>query len=186
MGIDSNHWLLQARRLPSPNCDERPNPGELSLIVLHGISLPPGEFGTGLIDLLFTNKLQTAPNGPLSDLAGLRVSSHLLIDREGGCTQYVPFNKRAWHAGRSIWGGRPNCNDYAIGLELEGSDALPYAEAQYRRLIPLLRELSAAYPGLSPDGIVGHCEVAPGRKTDPGQSFDWKRLLLGLIQGTSD
>ena len=180
MEVDSDHWLTGVRHLPSPNCDARPDPHGLSLIVLHGISLPPGEFGGGLIDLLFTNQLRPDPNGPLADLAGLKVSSHVLIDRRGRCTQYVPFDGRAWHAGRSSWCGRPRCNDYAIGVELEGTDDRPYAEAQYQSLIPLLRTLLATYPGLSPEAIVGHQEVAPGRKTDPGPAFDWRRVLLAL------
>ena len=180
MEIDAQHWLAEARRLPSPNCDARPHRREISLIVLHGISLPPGEFGGGLIDQLFTNQLRPDPDGPLADLTGVRVSSHLLIDRRGRCTQYVPFDQRAWHAGQSSWCGRPNCNDYAIGVELEGTDHRPYAEAQYRKLIPLLRTLLAAYPGLSPEAVVGHQEVAPGRKTDPGPAFDWRRVLLAL------
>ena len=180
MRIDSDHWLTETRRLASPNCDARPRPGELSLIVLHGISLPPGEFGSDLIDRLFTNQLRPDPDGSLADLAELRVSSHILIDRQGRCTQYVPFDQRAWHAGRSLWCGRPNCNDYAIGVELEGVDDRPYAEAQYRQLIPLLRTLLATYPGLSPEAVVGHQEVAPGRKTDPGPAFDWRRVLLAL------
>ena len=180
MEVDSDHWLTGVRRLPSPNCDARPDPHGLSLIVLHGISLPPGEFGGGLIDLLFTNQLRPDPNGPLADLAGLKVSSHVLIDRRGRRTQYVPFDSRAWHAGRSSWCGRPRCNDYAIGVELEGTDDRPYAEAQYQSLIPLLRTLLAAYPGLSPEAIVGHQEVAPRRKTDPGPAFDWRRVLLAL------
>lgn len=180
MEVDSDHWLTGVRRLPSPNCDARPDPHGVSLIVLHGISLPPGEFGGGLIDLLFTNRLRPDPNGPLADLDGLRVSSHVLIDRRGRCTQYVPFDGRAWHAGRSSWCGRPQCNDYAIGVELEGTDDRPYTEAQYQSLIPLLRTLLATYPALSPEAIVGHQEVAPGRKTDPGPAFDWRRVLLAL------
>ncbi len=180
--IDSEHWLSEAKRLPSPNCNDRPDRQDISLIVLHGISLPPGEFGGGLIDRLFTNQLRPDPAGPLADLAGLRVSSHILIDRQGLCTQYAPFDKRTWHAGQSIWRGRPNCNDYAIGLELEGVDTLPYADAQYKKLIPLVQTLLAHYPRLSPEAIVGHLEVAPGRKTDPGPAFDWRRLLLALAQ----
>ena len=181
MSIASDHWLAGVRRVASPNCDDRPDPEDISLIVLHGISLPPGEFGGGLVERLFTNQLQVDPAGPMADLTGLRVSSHLLIDRDGLCTQFVPFHRRAWHAGRSAWQGRPGCNDYAIGIELEGTDALPYTEAQYRRLIPIVKTLLATYAGLSPEAIVGHLEVAPGRKTDPGPRFDWQRLLLEVI-----
>ena len=181
MSIASDHWLTGARRLVSPNCDDRPDPKEISLIILHGISLPPGEYGGGLVERLFTNQLQVDPAGPMADLAGLRVSSHLLIDRAGLCTQFVPFHKRAWHAGRSAWRGRPSCNDYAIGIELEGTDAEPYAAAQYQRLTAVVKDLLARYSGLSPEAIVGHLEVAPGRKTDPGPHFDWPRLLLAVI-----
>ena len=181
MSIASDHWLTGARRLVSPNCDDRPDPEDISLIILHGISLPPGEYGGGLVERLFTNQLQVDPAGPMADLAGLRVSSHLLIDRAGLCTQFVPFHKRAWHAGRSAWRGRPSCNDYAIGIELEGTDTEPYAQAQYQRLIAVVNDLLARYAGLSPEAIVGHLEVAPGRKTDPGPHFDWPRLLLAVI-----
>ena len=181
MSIASDHWLTGVRRVASPNCDDRPDPEDISLIVLHGISLLPGEFGGGLVERLFTNQLQVDPDGPMADLAGLRVSSHLLLDRDGLCTQFVPFHRRAWHAGRSAWQGRPGCNDYAIGIELEGTDALPYTEAQYRRLIPIVQTLLATYSGLSPEAIVGHLEVAPERKTDPGPRFDWRRLLLAVI-----
>ncbi len=181
MSIASDHWLTGARRLVSPNCDDRPDPEDISLIILHGISLPPGEYGGGLVERLFTNQLQVDPAGSMADLAGLRVSSHLLIDRAGLCTQFVPFHKRAWHAGRSAWRGRPSCNNYAIGIELEGTDAEPYAQAQYQRLTAVVKDLLARYSGLSPEAIVGHLEVAPGRKTDPGPHFDWPRLLLAVI-----
>ena len=181
MSITSDHWLTGARRIESPNCDHRPDPEDISLIVLHGISLPPGEFGGELVEQLFTNQLRADPAGAMADLEGVRVSSHLLIDRQGLCTQFIPFNKRAWHAGRSVWRGRPGCNDYAIGIELEGTDAQPCTEAQYRWLIPVVKRLLANYPGLSPEAIAGHLEVAPGRKTDPGPRFDWRRLLLALI-----
>ena len=181
MSIASDHWLNGVRRVASPNCDDRPDPEDVSLIILHGISLPPGEFGGGLVEQLFTNRLAVDPAGPMADLEGLRVSSHLLIDRQGLCTQFVPFDQRAWHAGRSAWGGRPGCNDYAIGIELEGTDEQPYAQAQYRRLIPIVRDLLARYPALSPEAIVGHLEVAPERKTDPGPRFDWRQLLMALI-----
>ena len=180
MSIASDHWLSSGRHLASPNCDDRPDPDDISLIILHGISLPPGEFGGELVEQLFTNRLHVDPAGPMADLDGLRVSSHLVIDREGLCTQFVPFHRRAWHAGRSAWRGRPGCNDYAIGIELEGTDALPYAEAQYQRLIPIVNTLLATYSRLSPEAVVGHQEVAPGRKTDPGARFDWRRLLLAV------
>ena len=179
MQIDAQHWLEGVRRVPSPHRDERPEGQEPGLIVLHGISLPAGEFGTGLIDRLFAGSLPAAAADALG-LVGVRVSSHVLIDRAGACTQYVPFDKRAWHAGVSCWAGRPGCNDYAIGIELEGTDTRPYTDEQYRTLVTLAGALLDAYPRLSPDSIVGHNEVAPGRKTDPGRSFDWRRVLICL------
>ena len=181
MHVDADHWLAGARRRPSPHQDERPNPQDISLIVVHGISLPPGRFGGEWIDQLFTGQLPARTAASLG-LAGLRVSSHLLIDRRGRCAQYVPFHRRAWHAGQSCWQGRPNCNDYAIGIELEGTDERPYTQAQYRTLARLTRALLDAYPGLAPDAIVGHLEVAPGRKTDPGAAFDWQRYLLEVLR----
>ena len=177
--IDSRHWLKRVRRTASPHHDERPHGQAPSLIVLHGISLPPGRFGTGLIDRFFAGRLPADVADTL-ELTGVRVSSHLLIDRKGTPTQYVPFDRRAWHAGVSSWAGRPNCNDYAIGIELEGTDSRAYTRAQYGALVRLTRLLLETYPRLSPEAIVGHNEVAPGRKTDPGPSFDWHRYLTAL------
>lgn len=179
MRIDTGHWLEGARRLPTDHCNARPGGQQPSLIVLHGISLPPGQFGGSLIDELFTGRLPAATAAELR-LTGVRVSSHVLIDRSGAITQYVPFDKRAWHAGVSAWQGRSNCNDFAIGIELEGTDAGPYANAQYGTLTELLQALMQRYPRLAPDALVGHLEVAPGRKTDPGPGFDWQRVLLAL------
>ena len=184
MRIDSQHWLAGVRRVPSPYWNERPAGCEVNLIVLHGISLPPGKFGTGRIDQLFAGELPCEVARQL-DLTGVRVSSHVLLDREGGCTQYVAFDKRAWHAGQSSWQGRSNCNDYAIGIELEGTDSQPYRDTQYDALARLVSALLDTYPGLSPDAVVGHNEVAPGRKTDPGAGFDWKRLLSVLYYSTA-
>ncbi len=169
--------------MPSPNCNARPDPAEISQVVIHGISLPPGEFGTGDVVALFTNTLDVARDQRLADLAGVRVSAHLFIDRRGRTIQFVPFNERAWHAGLSEWGSRVGCNDFAIGIELEGEDHRPYTQAQYARLSKVLRALLAAYPRLSRAAIVGHLEVAPGRKTDPGPLFEWSRLLSELIMG---
>lgn len=177
--IDSRHWLKGVRRVPSPHHDDRPDGQEPALIVVHGISLPPGRFGTGLVDQFFAGRLPAEVADTL-ELTGVRVSSHLLIDRKGTPTQYVPFDRRAWHAGVSSWEGRPNCNDYAIGIELEGTDSRPYTGAQYRALVRVTGILLTAYPRLSPEAIVGHNEVAPGRKTDPGPSFDWHRYLTEL------
>lgn len=149
----------------------------MSLIVLHGISLPPGEFGGDAIAALFQNRLDCTADPRLASLEGVRVSAHLVIDRAGAVTQFVPFQRRAWHAGASSHGGREGCNDYAIGIELEGTDDTPYEDAQYDALNVILAALLAAYPRIDGQAIVGHSEVAPGRKTDPGTAFDWPRAL---------
>ena len=178
--VTAAHWLAGAVRLASPNVDDRPDPTDIALVVLHGISLPPGEFGTGFVEALFTNTLDVGSRPALADLAGVRVSSHLLIARTGQITQFAPFQRRAWHAGVSSYAGRTACNDWAIGIELEGTDHAPYAEAQYEQLRGVLAALFRAYPRLSLCGVVGHCEIAPGRKTDPGPAFDWPRLLRSM------
>ncbi len=166
----------------SPNCNVRPQPAAVEQVLIHGISLPPGEFGSGDVERLFTNRLDVAKDPRLADLAGVQVSSHLFIDRRGRTTQFVPFNERAWHAGVSRWRGREGCNDFAIGIELEGEDHRPYTRAQYARLGKVLTALLDKYPRLSRAAIVGHLEVAPGRKTDPGPVFDWAGVLAGLFQ----
>jgi N-acetyl-anhydromuramoyl-L-alanine amidase len=168
--------LAAARQLPSPNQDERPPGFGPELIVVHCISLPPGEFGGPWIDRLFTNRLDPAGHSYFATIASMRVSAHLLIRRDGEVVQYVPFHRRAWHAGQSQWCGRARCNDFSIGIELEGTDDGPYTTAQYRRLAATIRALCRAYPGLSPERIAGHSEIAPGRKTDPGPGFDRARL----------
>ena len=178
--IKADHWLARTRRRLSPNRDPRPDPDDISLVVIHGISLPPGRFGTGLVEALFENALSVANHPELEDLDGLRVSSHLLVDRLGRATQFVPFAERAWHAGISSWQGREGCNDFAIGIELEGEDQRPYTRAQYQRLRAVLLALLEQYPRLSRGAIVGHQEIAPGRKTDPGPAFDWQAALGGL------
>lgn len=169
----SRHWVDQARHLCSPNAGERPDPDDISLIIVHNISLPPGEFGGGHVDALFTDCLDTSAHPWFAHLEGVHVSSHFLIDRDGGLTQYVACNRRAWHAGRSCWAGREECNDFAIGIELEGADDIPYEKVQYRQLAELVAVLQAHYPRLEPGAVVGHEDVAPGRKTDPGPAFDW-------------
>lgn len=173
-------WLDEARRIPSPNCDARPDFCTIDLLVIHNISLPPGQFGGPYIDRLFLNTLCPDDHPYFAGIAGLRVSSHLLIDRQGRVTQYVPFTHRAWHAGVSVFHGRERCNDFSIGIELEGTDDSPYAEAQYRQLASVTRVLTAAWPGITPGHIVGHADISPGRKTDPGPAFDWRgyRRLL--------
>ncbi len=180
MRVRKDHCLVGVPFRASPNCDERPDPEDVSLIVIHGISLPPGLFGGELVDGLFTNSLPDELDPGLEELRDVRVSAHLFIDRTGRITQYVPFHRRAWHAGISGWCGRPSCNDYAIGIELEGTDELDYADAQYRALIAVTRALLARYPRLSVDAVVGHQEIAPHRKTDPGPAFDWCRYLSAL------
>ena len=173
-----DHWLDSARRVPSPNCDARPDTGDLSLIVIHCISLPPGEFGSQDIDALFTNTLEPTAHPYFAGINHLRVSAHLLIRRTGEIVQYVPFDRRGYHAGLSSYRGRSRCNDFSIGIELEGTDDGPYEDAQYASLIPALKALLKAYPGLSPERIAGHSDITPERKTDPGPGFDWSRLRL--------
>lgn len=173
-------WLHGARIVPSPNQDARPQDARIELLVIHGISLPPGEFGGNFIDALFTNTLRADLHPYFRDIAGRRVSAHALIDRAGRITQYVPFNRRAWHAGVSAFQGREACNDFSIGIELEGCDDQPYTEVQYRTLAGLTRLLRTRWPGITKERIVGHCHIAPERKTDPGPGFDWNafwRLL---------
>jgi AmpD protein len=174
--------LLSARQVESPNWDDRPAGQAPELIVVHGISLPPGEFGGPWIEALFKNALPPDAHPYFETIAGLRVSSHLLVRRDGEVMQFVPFHRRAWHAGASTWRGRERCNDYSIGIELEGTDASPYTPAQYRALAQSVAALCHAYPALSPDRVVGHSDVAPGRKSDPGIAFDWPmfRTLLRL------
>jgi AmpD protein len=176
----ANGRLLGARSVDSPNCDDRP-PGQApELVVVHGISLPPGDFGGPWIDALFTNTLPADGHPYFASLAGLRVSAHALVRRDGAVVQYVPFHRRAWHAGASAWRGRERCNDYSIGIELEGTDATPYAQAQYEALAELIAALCRAYPTLDPQAVVGHSDVAPGRKSDPGIAFDWPLLRAGI------
>ena len=173
-----------ARQCPSPNRDARPPGSELELVVIHGISLPPGEFGGDAIEQLFTNKLDWDSHPYFAEIRGLEVSSHLLIRRDGELVQFVPFSDRAWHAGASCFRGRETCNDYSVGIELEGEDETPYDDRQYATLIAVLRALLEAYPTLSARRIAAHSDIAPGRKTDPGPAFDWLRLYDGLTEGT--
>ena len=179
--VIDHQWLARVRRVISPNADERPSGAEIELVVIHCISLPPGEFGTGMVEKLFTNTLTESvewhADPRLHDLQGIEVSSHLFIDRKGRATQFVPFHQRAWHAGASSWRGRARCNDFSIGIELEGTEERLYTAAQYRRLGSVIRALFVSYPRLGLDSLVGHSEIAPQRKTDPGPSFDWSRLF---------
>ncbi|MBT8419436.1 MAG: 1,6-anhydro-N-acetylmuramyl-L-alanine amidase AmpD [Gammaproteobacteria bacterium] len=172
--LDAVHsWLNGVRRVPSPNCDERPAGCAIELLVIHGISLPPGEFGSHFIEDLFLNRLDPDAHPYFRTLVGVHVSSHLLVHRDGDVTQYVPLQQRAWHAGVSQFRGRTHCNDFSIGIELEGTDEVPYEDAQYRRLADLVRLIMSLWPMIDRDRIVGHSDIAPGRKTDPGGSFDW-------------
>lgn len=180
--LDAEGWLWPARHLASPNWNERPPGSAIDLLILHNISLPPGRFGTGCVEALFTNTLDVGRYPALAELADLRVSAHLFIDRRGRLTQFVPLQRRAWHAGVSSWGGRDNCNDISIGIELEGTDTRPYTARQYQRLATVVRCLRRAFPALTRERIVGHCDVAPGRKSDPGPAFDWQRLHSLLEQ----
>ncbi len=175
LDLDSG-WLEGVRRLPSPNWDARPEGSEVDLLVVHGISLPPGQFGGPWIDALFTNRLDPGAHPYFHDIAGLRVSAHVLITRSAEIVQYVPLHARAWHAGASCFRGRECCNDFSIGVELEGGDDVPYEPEQYLRLAELYRALRAVWPRITPERVVGHCDIAPQRKTDPGPSFDWRRL----------
>ena len=173
--IDSEGWLEGVRRVPSPFCDDRPE-GELSLLVVHNISLPPGKFGGGYVEKLFTGTLDPKADPYFEQIAGMRVSSHCFIDRQGSVTQFVPFLRRAWHAGVSHYEGREKCNDFSIGIELEGTDHEPYEDAQYEALSSLMAEFIRVYPEMSIDRMTGHCDIAPERKTDPGEAFYWERF----------
>ena len=177
MRIDpSTHSIVGAEYIESPNCDARPEDASIDLLVIHNISLPPNEFGGGYVKDLFLNTLDPSIHPYFEEIKGMEVSSHLLIERDGSLIQFVPFNKRAWHAGQSCFEGRERCNDFSIGIELEGADDVEYTDAQYRVLRAVVLCLQMTYSSLSGRNIVGHCDIAPGRKTDPGDSFDWDRL----------
>ena len=169
------HQLGWALQVPSPNCSDRPDPDDISLLVIHNISLPPGQFGGPHIDALFCNMLDGLEHPYFAEICLLRVSSHLLIRRDGLVVQYVPFNRKAWHAGASSFAGRPECNEYSIGIELEGTDDIPFTDSQYQQLAHVTRLLMTAYPAITAGRITGHADIAPGRKTDPGPCFDWAR-----------
>lgn len=184
MHIDSHSGLLkEAEYSHSPNFDERPDGGIIDLLVIHGISLPPGEFGSNDVKALFTNTLDPNKHPYFQTITELKVSSHLFIRRNGEIMQFVPFRQRAWHAGRSQFENRENCNDFSIGIELEGTDTLAYTQVQYQQLAQAVVAIMQAYPLINEQRIVGHSDIAPGRKTDPGESFDWSyfRQLLNNI-----
>lgn len=170
---DTEGWLAGAQQIASPNCDERPAGELIRLIVIHNISLPPGQFGGDAVIALFTNRLDWDAHPYYQQIRGMRVSSHFFIRRDGHLIQFVPCTQRAWHAGVSCWRGRERCNDFSLGIELEGSDEIAFTDAQYATLNALLDTLCNAYPI---EDIVGHSDIAPGRKTDPGPHFDWQRV----------
>ena len=172
-------WCDGVHRCPSPNFNERPG-GEVSLLVIHNISLPPGQFATGKVQAFFQNRLDVTEHPYFESIKALRVSAHFLIERDGQITQFVSCLDRAWHAGISSFEGREACNDFSLGIELEGTDDQPFTDAQYQALIALTRQLQQHYPQITPQRICGHSDVAPGRKTDPGPCFDWGRFRREL------
>lgn len=169
-----------ARFVPSPNCDARPTGAAPEVLIIHAISLPPGEFGGPGIERLFCNALDPAEHSYYEEIKDLRVSAHLLLRRNGDLTQFVPLHLRAWHAGQSQCEGRARVNDFSIGIELEGCDDIPFEDAQYRMLAELTHRLLRAYPVITPSRIYGHSDISPGRKTDPGPQFDWTRYRASL------
>ena len=176
MRIDAQGLLVGGEYIPSPNCDDRPT-GAIELLVIHNISLPPGKFGGDGVRQLFTNELNVGAHPCYQTIAGLKVSAHFFVRRDGRIIQFVSCMKRAWHAGESCWQGRSRCNDFSLGIELEGSDTVPFTDAQYNALHRLTQALRAVYPIR---GIAGHSDIAPQRKTDPGICFDWARYLAAL------
>ncbi|HDU2651857.1 TPA: 1,6-anhydro-N-acetylmuramyl-L-alanine amidase AmpD [Yersinia enterocolitica] len=178
-----NGWISGVKRVVSPHCDQRPEGEAPSLLVIHNISLPPGEFGGPYIDQLFTGTLNPDEHPYFADIVHLRVSAHCLIRRDGEIIQYVPFDKRAWHAGVSVFAGRERCNDFSIGIELEGTDVLPFTAAQYRSLSEVSTLLFVHYP-ITAEQVVGHSDIAPGRKTDPGPAFDWALYQQNLAKSS--
>jgi AmpD protein len=177
--------LIGVRQVLSPHCDARPAEMLPELIIVHGISLPPNEFGGPWIDRLFTGTLAWDAHPYFRQIEGLRASAHVVIRRDGQLTQYVPFGERAWHAGVSQYRTRSGCNDFSVGVELEGTDDIAYTDAQYAQLVELIAALIEAYPSLSPEHLVGHSDVAPGRKSDPGPYFEWPRLRAQLTERLS-
>ncbi|MCG3200245.1 MAG: 1,6-anhydro-N-acetylmuramyl-L-alanine amidase AmpD [Gammaproteobacteria bacterium] len=173
-------WVFGARHVPSPNHDDRPVGTSVNLLVIHGISLPPGRFGGDCVERFFTNALPPGEHPFFREIASMHVSAHLFLRRDGALLQFVSLHKRAWHAGVSSFLGRERCNDYSIGIELEGTDTVAYTARQYRRLATVGRLLMRHYPAITPDRMVGHSDVAPGRKTDPGPAFDWQRFRAAL------
>ena len=179
MNIDNSFFLEKTKICLSPNSSDRKS-NEVSLLVIHNISLPPGNYGGDHIEKFFTNQLDHEEHPYFQDIADLKVSSHLLIRRDGSITQFVPFNKKAWHAGISTFRGREDCNEFSIGIELEGTDESKYEKEQYESLISVTKELMSFFPDIKKETIVGHSDIAPDRKTDPGKSFDWNYFRSNL------
>ena len=178
--------IRPAEQCPSPNQDDRPEGCEPELIIIHGISLPPGEFGGPFVEQLFTNRLDWDAHPYFAEIRDLKVSTHVFIRRDGSLIQFVPFSRRAWHAGASCYRDREDCNDFSIGIELEGEDETPYTDRQYEVLAKTVSALQATYTNLCARRIAGHCDVAPNRKSDPGPAFDWQRLYDGLSNNTGN
>lgn len=184
MKVNSHNGLLESAIFrDSPNCNDRPADIAIDMIVVHGISLPAGEFGGEWVDRLFLNQIQGSEHPGFSDLAGVKVSSHLFVRRTGEVIQYVSFDKRAWHAGVSEYEGCANCNDFSVGIELEGTDDIPYEPEQYVSLSHSVIALIHAYPDINEQRVVGHVDIAPGRKTDPGPVFDWNKFRGAVHSG---
>nr|WP_067298753.1 1,6-anhydro-N-acetylmuramyl-L-alanine amidase AmpD [Marinobacterium profundum] len=177
--------LSNARFVASPNHNARPAGAVVSLLVIHNISLPPGQFGTGCVEQFFCNQLDWQAHPYFKSIEGLEVSAHCLIERSGALIQFVSLHQRAWHAGRSSFEGLENCNDFSIGIELEGTDDQPYSDAQYESLVQVTLQLQQNFLQLTNARIVGHCDIAPGRKTDPGPAFDWVRFRTQLLDAQS-
>lgn len=187
--IDDAGWLVDVEHCPSPNFGPRPPERPISLLVVHNISLPPGRFGGGAIERFFCNQLDAAEHPYFQEIRDLRVSAHALVRRDGTCVQFVSFQDRAWHAGRSSFLGEDECNDFSIGIELEGTDDLPYEAGQYRTLAALAQAIQTRWPAVTPERMTGHCDIAPGRKTDPGPAFDWshfRRCLADAVPPAGD
>lgn len=184
--VDAKTGLLSgARQLASPHRDDRPPGTGIELLVIHAISLPPGEFGGRWIEDLFLGRLRADAHPYFAGIVEQRVSAHLLIRRDGDVLQFVPFHRRAWHAGVSVFEGRAACNDFSIGIELEGCDDILYEAPQYSVLTAVVRSLMQSYPAITPTRVVGHSDIAPGRKSDPGPAFDWPRLRGALVQASA-
>jgi AmpD protein len=185
--VEEKGWLQGVEQCSSPNCNERPQQRDISLLVIHNISLPPGVFGGSCIREFFCNQLDCEAHPYFQQLREMQVSAHLLIERDGHLVQFVPFTARAWHAGQSSFQGVPDCNDYSIGIELEGTDQAAYTDAQYTSLAQVATTLMQLYPAINLDRLTGHSDIAPGRKTDPGPAFDWdylRELIAGVQQRT--